>query len=286
MAKSKAASKAKATSRKAGKKRKTSGAAASKMYSAIASWWPLLSAPSDYEEEATFYLSQLAGGCERKPRTLLELGSGGGNNASYMKSSFEEVVLVDLAPGMLAVSRGLNPDCEHVRGDMRTVRLGRTFDCVFVHDAVTYMTTERDLRQAMETAFVHCNPGGAVLFCPDHVRETWPGDSDDHGGHDAKAGRRGLRYLEWAWDPDPSDTTYTVDYAYLLRADDGSIRVERDRHLEGLFSRADWLRWLEEAGFRAERVVFAHSELEPGSYELFLGRKPQERRRAAAGTKP
>jgi hypothetical protein len=41
---------------------------------------------------------------------------------------------------------------------------------VFVHDAVAYMTTERELRAAIETAFVHCRPGGAALFAPDHVR--------------------------------------------------------------------------------------------------------------------
>ena len=29
---------------------------------------------------------------------------------------------------------------------MRNVRLGRTFDAVFVHDAIMYMTTEVDLR--------------------------------------------------------------------------------------------------------------------------------------------
>jgi SAM-dependent methyltransferase len=256
------------------KTRKTTPAAEPpKMYREIASWWQLLSAPENYEEEAAFYLRTLIEGCERKPRTLLELGSGGGNNACYMKGSFDETVLVDLSPDMLAVSRGLNPELEHVEADMRTVRLGRTFDCVFVHDAVTYMLTERDLRQAMETAFLHCNPGGATLFCPDHVRETF-GPSDDHGGHDSATGRRGLRYLEWTWDPDPDDTTYTVDYAYLMRSDDGSIRVEHDRHLEGLFSRADWLRWLGEAGFRPERIPFDHSELEPGIYELFLGRKP------------
>jgi trans-aconitate methyltransferase len=183
-------------------------------------------------------------------------------------------VLTDLSPDMLAVSRTLNPECEHRQGDMRTVRLGRTFDCVFVHDAVTYMTTEQDVRRAIETAAVHCNLGGAVLFCPDHVRETFR-PSEDHGGHDARAhGVRGMRYLEWTWDPDPDDTTYTVDYAYLLRDVDGGIRVEHDRHLEGLFSREEWLRWLSEAGFEPERVPFDHSELEPGSYELFLGRKP------------
>ena len=83
---------------------------------------------------------------------------------------------------------------------------------------------------SIETAFVHCQPGGAALFAPDHVRENFQA-STDHGGHDD--GRRGLRYLEWTWDPDPSDSTYLVDYAYLLRDGDGSVQVEWDRHIEG-----------------------------------------------------
>ena len=85
--------------------------------------------------------------------------------------------------GMRAVSLALNPDCEHVAGDMRSVRLGRQFDAVFVHDAVCYMTTESDLQLAIETAFVHCQPGGVALFAPDFVRDTFrPGT--DHGGSD------------------------------------------------------------------------------------------------------
>ena len=35
-----------------------------------------------------------------------------------------------------------------------------SFDAVFVHDAVVYMTTEADLALAIKTAFVHCRPGG------------------------------------------------------------------------------------------------------------------------------
>jgi hypothetical protein len=156
---------------------------------------------------------------------------------------------------------------------MRDVRLGRRFDCVFVHDAVAYMTTEDDLRRAVETAWVHCEPGGAALFAPDHLRETFR-SSTDHGGNDG--GKEGLRYLEWTWDPDPEDGTYVVDYAYLLRSADGSVRVVHDRHVEGLFSRADWLRLLSEAGFRPEVVPFDHSELEPGTYQVFVARKPPE----------
>jgi SAM-dependent methyltransferase len=241
-----------------------------RLYQELASWWPLFSAPDEYVEEAAFFRRTFLEASDRTPRTLLELGSGGGNNASHLKATFE-MVLVDPSPGMLEVSRALNPECEHVQGDMRTVRLGRRFDCVFVHDAVAYMTTEDDLRRAIGTAFEHCAPGGAALFAPDHVRETFQ-PSTDHGGSDGDG--RGVRYLEWTWDPDPADSTYQVDYAYLLRDSDGSVRVEHDRHVEGLFSRADWLRLLAEAGFSPEVVPFDHSEVEAGSYELFVCKRP------------
>jgi len=241
-----------------------------KMYDELASWWPLLSSPADYEEEAAFFGKMLAEACDRPPRTVLELGSGGGNNASHLKARFE-MVLVEPSAGMLTVSRALNPECEHVAGDMRTVRLDRQFDAVFVHDAVMYMITEADLRKAIATAFLHCRPGGAALFVPDCVRETFH-PSTDHGGHDGETS--GLRYLEWTWDPDPSDSTYVVDYAYLLRTPDGAMRVEHDRHVEGLFAREDWLRLLSDAGFEPRMVPFDHSELEPGSYEVFVAKRP------------
>jgi trans-aconitate methyltransferase len=61
------------------------------------------------------------------------------------------MTLVDLSEEMLVVSRRLNPECEHLLGDMRTLRLGRSFDAVFVHDAIDYMTTEADLRRAVRS---------------------------------------------------------------------------------------------------------------------------------------
>lgn len=242
-----------------------------KLYTDLAGWWPLMSAPAEYEEEAAFYLKALSDAARQPIRTLVEIGSGGGNNASHMKAQVEEIVLVDLSEEMLAVSRGLNPECEHVQGDMRTVRLGRQFDAVFIHDAVCYMTTEEDLRRAVETALAHCRPGGVALFAPDHVAENFR-PSTDHGGNDAPDGRA-LRYLEWSWDPDPGDTTCVTHYTYALRAADGSVHVSDDLQQEGLFPRATWLELLANAGFQPTVVPFTHSELEPGRYEVFVGRR-------------
>jgi len=240
------------------------------MYEELASWWPLLSPPGGYAEEAAFYAAAITAVSPRV-RTVLELGSGGGNNASHLKNRFA-MTLVEPADGMRALSLALNPECEHLAGDMRSVRLGRQFDAVFVHDAVCYMTTESDLRLAIQTAFVHCRPGGAVLLAPDFVRENFR-PATDHGGEDGHD--RGLRYLEWMWDPDPRDTTYVVDYVFMLRTSDAAVRVEQDRHVEGLFSRDVWLRLMTEAGFVPDVVPLEHSELEPGSHEVFTGRRPE-----------
>jgi trans-aconitate methyltransferase len=161
------------------------------------------------------------------------------------------MTLVDLSAGMLELSRSLNPDCEHIEGDMKTLRLDRSFDAVFIHDAIMYMNTEFDLRQALQTAAVHCRPGGVLVVMPDVIKETFV-SLTTHGGHDSASGDgRSIRYIEWTFDPDPSDTTYTVDFAYLLRERSQPVRVVHDTHVFGIFSRDTWLRLLAEAGFDA-----------------------------------
>jgi SAM-dependent methyltransferase len=224
------------------------------LYTELAGWFHLLTAPEDYEEEATEYFGRIEAALGKRPATLLELGCGGGNNASYMKY-WTQPTLTDVSPAMLAVSCRINPDCEHLAGDMRSLRLDRTFDAVFLHDAVCYMRSKAELRRALETMFVHCRPGGVAFVVPDDVTETFT-PRTDHGGHDGKPGGpdagRALRYLEWSWDPDPADTEAVTDFAYLLRERDGSVRALKDRHEFGLFPRATWLGLLADVGFVAE----------------------------------
>jgi SAM-dependent methyltransferase len=243
------------------------------LYTDLAPWFHLLTAPEDYEREARHALDVLAEAIGGPPHTILELGSGGGNSASHLKAH-ARLTLTDLSEEMLAVSRTINPDVEHLQGDMRSLRLGgRIFDAVFVHDAISYLTTEDDLRAASETAFVHLRPGGAVLFEPDHVQETYA-DATDHGGHDGADGRA-LRYLQWRTDPDPADTWYVDEFAYLLREPDGTTRVAHDVHRLGLFPRAIWLRLLEDTGFVDVRVVSSPHDDEDTGTEGFLGVRPR-----------
>jgi SAM-dependent methyltransferase len=234
-----------------------------RLYSDLAAWWPLLSPPSHYLEEAADLLPTLVAATD-SPRTLLELGSGGGSLAYHFKGQFQ-LTLSDRSPDMLAISRGVNPECEHVAGDMRTLELGRQFDLVFIHDAIMYLTDAASVRAALATASRHCRPGGGLVVVPDCVRETFdPGT--ETGGEDGPDGR-GLRYLEWDWDPDPSDDTFETTYAFLLREPKGEMRVEMDQHHLGLFARGAWLAWLQEAGFAAT------SRLDEWKRDVFVGKK-------------
>lgn len=236
-----------------------------KLYDALAPWWPLLSPPDEYTEEGTFFRHVLMEAGLPPEASLVEFGCGGGSVASHLKQSFLQVTLTDLSPAMLAVSQALNPECAHVAGDMRTLRLGGCFDVVLIHDAIDYMTTHAALRQVVETAFVHCQPGGLALLVPDYVRETFQ-PTTDHGGQDGPG--RSLRYLEWTYDPDAHDTTYTTEYVYLLREGSYPTQVEYDQHICGLFARAEWLALLEDVGFLAEVIH------DPFDREVFLARKP------------
>ncbi len=235
-----------------------------KMYAELASWWHLLSSPEEYAEEANFFHNVFQKACKPPIRTLLELGSGGGNNAFHLKKHFQ-LTLVDLSTEMLAMSKKINPECEHLQGDMRTFRINRLFDIVFIHDAIMYMTTLENLQKAIETAFVHCKRGGVALFVPDYIQENFV-PSTEHGGHDRTG--RAMRYLEWTYDPDENDTTYVTEYVYVLREKNGKIRVEHEQHIDGLFNRADWIQLLKETGFEPEIIVDTYQR------ELFLGYKP------------
>ena len=178
------------------------------------------------------------------------------------------MTLVDLSPDMIAVSRELNPELEHIQGDMRTVRLGRTFDAVLIHDAIAYMTTEEDLGSAIETAAAHLEPGGMALFVPDDIAETYRA-THSSGGNDGEDAS--VRYLQWCHAP--RGTTVRTTFVYVIVEGDGPPRIEFEDHVTGLFPRATWLGLIESAGLEAFALPYEHSEFDT-LHEMFAGRAP------------
>ncbi len=239
-----------------------------KMYDSLAEWWPLLSAPEDYYEEAIAFKDILLKS-DPNTKSVLELGSGGGNNASHMKKYFA-MSLVDVSKNMLKVSKKLNPDCEHFQGDMKNFRINRMFDAVFIHDAIMYMTSVDDLAKVLITANLHCKMNGHLLIVPDVFKETFKPNTT-HGGYDKN--NKSLRYLEWNYDPNPDDNEFETDFVIMMRDGQNELRIEHDHHTYGIFSKNTWITLFENTGLKAEIIPINHSKLEPGSYSAILGVK-------------
>lgn len=238
---------------------------ARRLYGDLARLWPLISPPEDYEEEAQFWRAALRAKLGPGRHRILELGVGGGHHLSHLVNEFQATAL-DLSEDMLEHSRRLNPDVEHLIGDMRTIRLERTFDAVLIHDAIDYMVSVEDLRAAFRTAVAHLRPGGIFLVAPDYVAESF--EDDAIYTQTATDDRTHLTYVEIDFDPDPNDTTISSLMVSLVR-EDGEIQVELDRHAIGLFPRDTWLRELAAAGFDVERWPTQHDD-DPRQRELFV----------------
>jgi SAM-dependent methyltransferase len=244
------------------------------LYRELAGWWPLISPPAQYADDAAS-LARVFAAAPLPVREVLDLGSGGGHVAMHLKGQLT-LTLVDLSEEMLAVSHELNPECEHVQGNMLTMRLGRQFDAVLVHDAVDYVTTEAELQLVVQTAFAHCRPGGIAVFAPDHIADTFRPGTGVGGGSD-NAGRQ-ASFRERTTDPDPDDEWIESEYEFTLRSADNRVQVLREVHRLGAFRVQTWLRVLAAAGFDPEpgNVAAAYSGHgdRDGLRHLFVGYAP------------
>ena len=240
-----------------------------RLYNDLSYLWPIISPPEEYREEAGYWRRALWDRLGHGRHNILELGVGGGHNLSHLTKDFR-VDAVDISPRMLDLSLKLNPGVQHHLGDMRTLRLGRTFDAVLIHDAISCMLTESDLKATFATANSHLRPGGVFLTAPEWVRENFKDDS-------VFQWERASRHMEvtineYLHDPDTYDGQVESIYSYVIR-ENGSVRIEQDIHVTGLFPISTWKRLMEESGFHVDIVSLPVNDGGYGGY-LFAGVLP------------
>jgi SAM-dependent methyltransferase len=237
-----------------------------RLYGDLAWLWPVISSPDEYEREARDWKRILRRELGPGRKRLLELGCGGGHFTSRLARD-HDIVAVDLSPEMIVHSRRLNPGVRHVRGDMRSVRLGIAFDAVLIHDAAAYLRTASDLRRALSTARAHIRPGGLLMVAPEWIKDHFPGTWSRH--FEAENNGTRVAFFEHEFDPDPEDTTMRSMIIYVIRRG-GRVRVEQDSHKTGLFSIDEWRKAFARSGFAMERVPTRHGE-DPRQPYLLVG---------------
>ncbi len=243
-----------------------------KMYSELAKWWPLLSPVFEYEEEASLFLNIINKYKKSHAKTIttaLELGSGGGSNAFYLKKHFP-LTLCDMSKAMLQVSQKINPELTHVWADMRQVDLEKKFDFIFIHDAIMHINNKKDLALVFQTIKKHLNPNGLVMLVPDFIKETFSPGVDDGGTDHPDNPQQGIRFFEWFYDNDPDDDQIEADYTYLVK-EKGQVSCFHDHMVCGLFSKDEWHRQFKSIGLELHIEEVPHSQLEPKSLFALVG---------------
>lgn len=203
-------------------------------------------------------------------REVLHLGCGAGHVDSRLKR-FVRITGIDLSTAMLRLARHLNPEVTYRRGDMRSIRLGRSFDGALISDAVAYMRTPGDLSRAFASAYRHLRPGGVFVTYAEHCKERFEQNYTRaiHG----RKGRIAVVFVENLYDPDPRDTTIEATFLYIIRRG-ARLSVETDRHVLGLFPLATWRRTLRKAGFEVCHAGPDPSAPEGDDMPWFVGHRP------------
>jgi SAM-dependent methyltransferase len=99
------------------------------------------------------------------PRSILDVGCGTARDLDSLSRGCPECWGVDYLPEMVEYARSRRPHLRLAVGDMRDVRLGRTFDAVLcMGSALTYALTGEDVARALDTLAAHAHPGTLLVL--------------------------------------------------------------------------------------------------------------------------
>lgn len=237
-----------------------------RMYADLAWTWPIISPKQDYLPEAAEIRKAIESHSRIKVKNLLHLGCGGGH-LDYGFKKYYDVTGVDISKGMLNLAKKLNPEIKYINGDMRTVRLNKTFDAVVIADSINYMQTTKDLFAAFKTAFEHLKPGGVFYTYVEETKERFKQNSIHTTYH--KHGDTEITLIENYYDLDANDTVFEAVFIYLIRRK-GHLAIETDFHQLGVFKQKTWTDLLKKVGFKVKKTIFDMEKI-----PAFIGIKPK-----------
>ena len=100
-------------------------------------------------------------------RSILDVGCGTGRELTELSKRYLDCVGVDVTPSMVEYARRMNPDLEISVGDMRSVRLNRTFDAIYaLGGSINFAVSNEELEQTIRTYAAHAHEGTLLLLQP------------------------------------------------------------------------------------------------------------------------
>lgn len=138
------------------------------VFNIYARYYDLLYKDKDYAGEVE-YIHDLIQKYNPGAKSILDLGCGTGKHDFLLAEKGYSVTGVDQSEEMLAIANSnlsaLTSTSTFMHGDVRNIRLNKTFDVVIsLFHVMSYQTTNDDLKAAFGTAKVHLKKGGIFIF--------------------------------------------------------------------------------------------------------------------------
>jgi SAM-dependent methyltransferase len=150
------------------------------VFGAYSRYYNLLYRDKDYGAEAE-YIHRLVQKHKPGAKSLLDLGCGTGRHDLLLAGMGYSITGVDMSEEMLSMAKkgsGVQgfkgsdvtqpepkPQPVFLKGDVRTVRIGRKFDAVIsLFHVMSYQVGNEDLASAFKTAREHLGTGGIFVF--------------------------------------------------------------------------------------------------------------------------
>ncbi|MFN3531097.1 MAG: class I SAM-dependent DNA methyltransferase [Candidatus Brocadia sp.] len=137
-----------------------------------ASYYDLLYRDKDYKAE-TYFINRLIREYMPHSKSILDLGCGTGYHAFFLAQEGYVLHGVDSSERMIMeaqrkcnnLPKELANHLSFSLGDIRTLRLDKTFDVVVsLFHAINYQTKNKDLKATFSTVKEHLNPDGIFIF--------------------------------------------------------------------------------------------------------------------------
>ena len=141
------------------------------VFDSYAAYYDLLYRDKDYIAEAEHVASYIREHAPQAKR-ILEFGCGTGVHAEHLARMGFNVVGVDLSETMLTRAKARQAEMSteianrisFIKGDVRNIRTGETYDAVIsLFHVMSYQTTNVDLEDTFTTAATHLTTGGVFL---------------------------------------------------------------------------------------------------------------------------
>jgi SAM-dependent methyltransferase len=99
------------------------------------------------------------------PASILDVGCGTGRDLAGLAGECTECVGVDAIAEMISYARSKHPQLTFHVGDMRTVRLGRSFDAILcMGSALMYALANADVDATLSTFAAHAHDGTLLIL--------------------------------------------------------------------------------------------------------------------------